>query len=140
MAFSHVYSDSGLFGIYGAVAPDQAKNFITIVANQFIDMRGFTEEEVQRAKNSLKSSIYMNLETNSIALEDIGRQLLMCNRVVSGKEFGQLIDKITKEDLTRVARKLLNNGKPTVVHYGNIGEHLNYGEICEVFEKVKNVF
>merc|ERR1712085_117474 len=104
----------------GTVAPEQVKNFATIVANTWIDLRSFSEDEVTRAKNSLKSSIFMNLESNTVALEDMGRQLLMSEKMATGQEFGALIDGITGEDLTRVARRLLVGGPPTVIHYGNV--------------------
>ena len=140
MAFSHVYSDSGLFGIYGVVASDQAQNFATIVANTFLDMRSFTELELKRGKNSLKSSIFMNLESNGIALEDLGRQLLMCGKMASGEEFAKLIDEIQASDLTRVAKKLLES-RPTVVQYGEVGKSpLKYEEICGTMKKVREHF
>lgn len=41
-------------------------------------MKGATSEELLRAKNSLKSSIYMNLECRGIVMEDIGRRKFPC--------------------------------------------------------------
>ncbi|CAD7959462.1 unnamed protein product [Amoebophrya sp. A25] len=138
-AFSHQYSDTGLLGIYGIVEPNHAKDFVTIVANTFLDLRAFHPVEVQRAKNQLKSSIFMNLEPNAVLMEDFARQLLMSGVVASGHDFARMVDDVTAEDLTNVGRKLLN-AKPTVVHYGNIKEGLSYSEIEHTFDIVRDRF
>eukprot|EP00392_Amoebophrya_sp_AT5.2_P017989 g18432.t1 len=46
-AFSHQYSDTGLFGIYGIVDPNHARDFVTITANTFFDLRSFSPIEVE---------------------------------------------------------------------------------------------
>lgn len=37
---------------------------------------GFSDEEVERAKNQLSASIFMNLESRTVLYDDIGRQIL----------------------------------------------------------------
>ena len=150
MAFSHVYSDSGIFGVYGMVAPDQANEFMKIIANVWLELDQLTEEEVTRAKNSLISSIFMNLETNSIFLEDLGRQILMNGRMVSAVEFARIVRTVTKEDLLRVAFKFIQT-RPTVVHYGAMGTSsagpagrsgggaIVYSEVEKLFGMVRGV-
>lgn len=71
------------------------------MAEQFARMSSVTNEELSRAKNSLKSSIYMNLECRGIVMEDVGRQLLMSNRVISPQEFCASIDAVTEADIKR---------------------------------------
>jgi len=66
-----------------------------------------TAEELSRAKNSVKSSVWMNLECRQIVMEDVARQLLMSDKVVSGHEFCAAIDAVSEADITRVTSKLL---------------------------------
>jgi hypothetical protein len=46
----------------------------------------------------------MNLETNAVAMEDLGRQLLMCGKMATGAEFAHLIDQVTADDLVKVSK------------------------------------
>lgn len=55
-----------------AVCLFQASSAVKVMAEQFAGMTRVTAEELQRAKNSIKSSIYMNLENRGIVMEDIG--------------------------------------------------------------------
>eukprot|EP00397_Hematodinium_sp_SG-2012_P027643 GEMP01029058.1.p1 GENE.GEMP01029058.1~~GEMP01029058.1.p1 ORF type:complete len:522 (+),score=116.03 GEMP01029058.1:58-1623(+) len=114
--FNHVYSDSALFGFYGQVAPDKADHFCKIAQDLLKSLNSFTDEEVTRAKNSLKSSIAMNLETNAVVMEDIGRQLLMLDRVALTSDFHKMIDDITAADLTAAAKEVLKSTPAMAVH------------------------
>lgn len=117
-SFSHVYSDSGIFGIYGVLTqPEHSEVFLQkVIGSVLASLQFFSVEEVERAKNSLKSSVFVNLESNNVALEDVGRQLLMSGKVATGNDFAALVDAVRAEDLQRVAKALLES-KPTVVHY-----------------------
>ncbi len=73
-SFHHCYADSGLFGIAASVSPHFTGRMTDIVAEQ-LDMltrpmkRGVTEGELKRAKNQLKSSLVMALESRSVEVE-----------------------------------------------------------------------
>ena len=82
-----------------------------------------------RAKNSLKSSIPMNLEAKGVAMEDIGRQLIMAGKVGTPSDFASIIDAVTDADLTGAARRCLAS-PPTVVAYGDISYVPHYTTIA----------
>jgi processing peptidase subunit alpha len=80
--------------------------------------------EVNRAKNQLRSSLLMNLESRMVELEDLGRQVQVHGSKVGVKEMCNKIDQLTVQDLRRVARDVLQglvrnpgqgSGAPTVV-------------------------
>lgn len=51
---------------------------VAAVCDEFKKMAGaISDEELQRAKNQLKSSLLMNLESRPILFEDIGRQVCL---------------------------------------------------------------
>ncbi|CCE92601.1 mitochondrial-processing protease subunit alpha TDEL_0E03580 [Torulaspora delbrueckii] len=132
VAFNHSYSDSGIFGISVSCIPQAASEVVRVVAEQFAntfanDKLKLTKEEVSRAKNQLKSSLLMNLESKLVELEDMGRQVQVHGRKVPLKEMIASIEKLTPEDIQRVAEtvftgKVKNNsastGKPTIVMQG----------------------
>ena len=130
VAFNNSYTDSGLFGISASCEPRQAKQMLEVMCRELQNLSletGFAAlqtVEVNRAKNQLRSSLLMNLESRMVELEDLGRQVQVHGRKVRVKEMCAKIDALTVNDLRRVAKlvfggKVNNIGKgsgaPTVV-------------------------
>lgn len=74
---------------------------LRLIADQFSKLSTVTDEEMRRAKNALKSSILMNLESRAVVLEDIGRQLLMSGKIMGGEELCARVDQVTPKDIER---------------------------------------
>lgn len=131
-AFNHSYSDSGIFGISASCVPQAAPYMAELLAQQFAhtfsrDELQLTQEEVARAKNQLKSSLLMNLESKLVELEDLGRQVQLHGRKVPVPEMIASIEKLTVEDVRRTAETVFTGqvrnkgngtGKATVVMQG----------------------
>jgi processing peptidase subunit alpha len=82
------------------------------------------EGEVKRAKNQLKSSLLMNLESRMVELEDLGRQVQVHGRKVGVHEMIKRIDQVNIPELRDVAKQVFGglvknpgggSGAPTVV-------------------------
>ncbi|KAK7695064.1 hypothetical protein QCA50_002253 [Cerrena zonata] len=58
--------------------------------------------ELMRAKNQLKSSLVMALESRSVEVEDLGRQVLVHNRKVPVSEMCDKIDEVDQKAISRV--------------------------------------
>lgn len=127
-ASSVMYADSGLFTVYATVVPQHADNFISVLSRIFQGVARISPEEMQRAKNALKSSIHMNLEMRAVMMEDIGRQLILSGKVGSAQEFGRMVDAVTHEDLLVALRECLLT-EPTVVAYGAVEKVPSYEQI-----------
>merc|ERR1711988_2044780 len=102
-----MYADSGLFTVYSTVVPHHAEDFVTVLARIFSGLSRITNEELQRAKNALKSSIHMNLEMRAVMVEDVGRQLVLAGKVGSAQEFGRMVDAVTADDMRAALRACL---------------------------------
>ncbi|KAJ4505056.1 Mitochondrial-processing peptidase subunit alpha [Exophiala dermatitidis] len=130
VAFNHSYTDSGLFGIAGACEPGRVGHMVDVMCRELQALTlesGFPSlqlAEVNRAKNQLRFSLLMNLESRLVELEDLGRQVQVHGRKVGVKEMCAKIDALTVSDLRRVAKQILTGqvhnrghgtGAPTVV-------------------------
>lgn len=130
IAFNHAYTDSGLFGIAASCAPAQIAQLLEVMCRELHALGQETgygvlrQAEVQRAKNQLRSSLLMNMESRMVELEDLGRQVQVHGRKVGVKEMCAKIDAVTVKDLQRVARQVFGgdiknlgggSGAPTVV-------------------------
>lgn len=130
VAFNHAYTDSGLFGISASCATQFVPRMLDTMARELsllsteTGLGRLSEVEVNRAKNQLRSSLLMNLESRMVELEDLGRQVQVHGRRVPVKEMVANIEKVTMKDLRRVAKQVFSgqvrntgngSGAPTVV-------------------------
>ena len=130
IAFNNSYTDSGLFGISASCSPQRAWQMLEAMCRELQNLTlesGFSSlqvAEVNRAKNQLRSSLLMNLESRMVELEDLGRQVQVHGRKVGVKEMCAKIDALTVKDLRRVAQQVFGghvmnagqgSGAPTVV-------------------------
>ncbi|KAJ3105430.1 Mitochondrial-processing peptidase subunit alpha [Phlyctochytrium bullatum] len=108
---SFSYTDTSLFGITAAVPPafQTHEHIGHILCDQLYRMtEGFSIEELSRAKNQLKSNLLMSLESRSVELEDIARQVMLQNgHRIGVSEMCRRVDSLKEEDLVRVARRVL---------------------------------
>ncbi|BGP14705.1 hypothetical protein JCM10213_006215 [Rhodosporidiobolus nylandii] len=136
-SFHHCYLDSGLFGMSISVHPSFLARTPDLIAQQLDSVtrpmpNGVGEPELARARNQLKSSLAMALESRLVQVEDLGRQVQVHNRKVSMPEMAALIDRVSLSDLYRVANRVLRpsaspilsdrgkSGRPTVVAQGRV--------------------
>jgi len=98
--------------------------------------------EVERAKNQLRSSLMMNLESRMTELEDLGRQVQVQGYKVSAQEMCQKISALTTSDLRRVAERVLTgavinvgqgSGRPAYVAHGEIDAIGDVEAICKKY-------
>ncbi|KAK3692172.1 peptidase M16 inactive domain-containing protein [Podospora appendiculata] len=130
VAFNHSYTDSGLFGIAASCFPGRTAAMLQVMCRELKALTvegGFSalnDIEVARAKNQLRSSLLMNLESRMVELEDLGRQVQVHGHKIPVLEMTRRINGLTVKDLRRVASMVVggfveNRGKgsgaPTVV-------------------------
>ncbi|CAD6216424.1 GSCOCG00004582001-RA-CDS [Cotesia congregata] len=128
-AYNHAYIDSGLFCIHASSTPSHVKEMVQVIVKELVAMAGdMTDNELARAKKQLQSMLLMNLEQRPVVFEDIGRQVLATGTRKRPEYFIQEIDKISKDDIHRVARRLLKS-PPSVAARGEIKNTLSLSEI-----------
>ncbi|EEP78478.1 mitochondrial processing peptidase alpha subunit [Uncinocarpus reesii 1704] len=130
MAFNYSYTDSGLFGISSSCSPPRIADMLEVMCRELQSLTlesgypALQPAEVNRAKNQLRSSLLMNLESRMVELEDLGRQVQVHGRKVGVMEMCRQIEAVTVADLRRVAKDVFfgrvknkgdGTGRPTVV-------------------------
>lgn len=153
VAFNHAYTDSGLFGISAACGTAYVPRMLDTMARELsllstsTGLGRLTTGEVERAKNQLRSSLLMNLESRMVELEDLGRQVQVHGRRIPVKEMVANIEAVTVQDLRRVAATVFGgqvvnpgggSGAPTVVLQMGEEEGVRLREIGwgEIQEKI----
>jgi processing peptidase subunit alpha len=144
VAFNHAYTDSGLFGISAACGTQFVPRMLDTMARELSVLSAetglgrLTDVEVKRAKNQLRSSLLMNLESRMVGLEDLGRQVQVHGRRIPVKEMVKNIEDVTIQDLRRVAKQVFGgeiknagegSGAPTVVLQQGMEENVTLRDI-----------
>jgi predicted Zn-dependent peptidase len=107
--FSEVtpYSDAGIFSVYAGTAKETIGEVLDLTLAEFRSMKEspVTEEELRRAKNHLKGSLMLSLESTSSRMSNLARQELYFGRFYSLDEILASIEAVTREEIQVLARE-----------------------------------
>lgn len=107
------YQDAGSFSIQAGVDPSKLDKAIKAIMKEL--MRTTTakvsERELRDAKEFIKGKTTLALENSSALAEWFGRQEILTGKIASPEARLKQLERVTREDLLRVAKKLFQNGK-----------------------------
>ena len=99
------YSDAGMLTVYAGTAKDTIGQVIDLTIKEFRAMKEspVTEEELTRAKNHLKGSLMLSLESTTSRMSNLARQELYFGRFYSLDEILASIETVTRDDVQTLA-------------------------------------
>ena len=121
LGISLIHNDAGCIGIVGSTDPQYAPSLLRVILDQmlWVATEPAEEEELSRARNRLKSSVLMNLESRLVLGDDMARQVSTYGKRENAEDVCRKIDAVTAEDIMRVAMRGLTSN-PSVVAYGDL--------------------
>jgi predicted Zn-dependent peptidase len=101
------YSDAGMLTVYAGTAKETVGQVIDLIVKEFRDLKEtlVPEEELLRAKNHLKGSLMLSLESTSSRMSNLARQELYFRRFYSLDEILAGIETVTREGVQALARE-----------------------------------
>jgi predicted Zn-dependent peptidase len=110
-------SDGGLFVIYGGTAEEHFEEVVELVHAELDRLlrEPPSEEETLSARNQLKGTRVLALESMQARAEIIGSQMLLCDEILPIEEVLASIDAVTPEQIHALANELLKPEQRTVV-------------------------
>jgi predicted Zn-dependent peptidase len=114
------YSDAGMMTVYAGTAKETVGKVIDLVIQEFRELKDnlVTEEELLRAKNHLKGSLMLSLESTSARMSNLARQELYFRRFYSLDEILAGIETVTREEIQAVAREFFRPEQIAVTALG----------------------
>jgi predicted Zn-dependent peptidase len=114
------YRDTGSMTIYAGCANDAVGELIDVVVAELRRMKdeALPSAELQRAKDHLKGSLMLNLESTSSRMSHLARQEIYFDRHFTLDETLAGVQRVTVADIQRVAQDLLSNGSLAVTVLG----------------------
>ncbi|HUN61821.1 MAG TPA: pitrilysin family protein [Candidatus Sulfotelmatobacter sp.] len=101
------YSDTGMLSVYAGTAKETIGQVLDLTIAEFRAMKEspVTEEELLRAKNHLKGSLMLSLESTSSRMSNLARQELYFHRFSSLDEILSSIEAVTREQVQALAQE-----------------------------------
>ena len=101
------YSDAGMMTVYAGTAKETVGQVLDLVIKEFCDLKNepVTEEELLRAKNHLKGSLMLSLESTSARMSNLARQELYFGHFFSLDAILESIGAVTREELQALANE-----------------------------------
>ena len=127
-SFSSSFADTGMFGISTAVGRDTEEKALTLI-RQEVDRflrDGIDEEELSRARELIKSSIILSMESSSSRMNRLGSSVLSFGYCLTADEIIERYNAVTAEDVMALARKTLTNENQSLSALGRLGDTDHY--------------
>jgi predicted Zn-dependent peptidase len=119
----NTFADTGLLTVYAATNPKRAAEVIRLVVEELRKLRddGPTEDELNVAKEHLKGSLMLALESTSSRMSNLARQEIYFGRQLTLEETIRGIEQVTRRKLTNMARAVLDGQRLSLGAVGRIG-------------------
>ena len=101
------YSDTGLLSVYAGTGKETIGKVLDLTVAEFRAMKEspVSEDELLRAKNHLKGSLMLSLESTSSRMSNLARQELYFHRFSSLDEILASIEAVTREEVQTLAQE-----------------------------------
>ena len=116
------YRDAGSFTIYAGCANEAVGEVIDLVVEELRGVKStpVPDTELQRAKDHLKGSLMLSLENTASRMSHLARQEIYFDRQFGLDETLQGIERVTADDVRRVANDLFRDGSLAATVLGNV--------------------
>jgi predicted Zn-dependent peptidase len=102
----HGLKEAAGIGCYAGTTPDKAQETLDVITAEFNRLKdGISEEEIERAKVGLKSSLVLQSESSSSRAAGIGGDYYMLGRVRSLDEIKNKIEQTTVDSVLEFLRR-----------------------------------
>lgn len=114
------FHDTGCMSVYAGTSADKARQVIDLVLKEFSELKAkpITSEELQRAKDYLKGSLLLSLESSSSRMGNLARQEMYFGRYINQDEIAKSVDAVTADQVLGVAREFFRPERLAVTVLG----------------------
>ena len=108
--FASQYTDTGQVGLYVGTREDNLRECLDVATEQILDIAAgnLTDEELERAKENLKSRIMLSMESTSNRMSRLGKSLITNTEILSVSRIIAEIDGVTIPAVAELAGVLLS--------------------------------
>jgi predicted Zn-dependent peptidase len=106
----NLYRDAGTLVVYAGAAPGKAAKVIDLTMDEFRDFRAqlVPWQELKRAKENIKGSVMLSLESSSSRMTHLAQQLIYYGRVKTLEEVLNSVERVTARDIRNLANRIFD--------------------------------
>jgi predicted Zn-dependent peptidase len=116
------YRDTGCLSIYAGTSLESARKVVESITNEFrqLKQQTVTDEELRRAKDHLKGSLMLSLESTASRMSNLARQELYFGHFFSLDALLESIEAVTADDVQRIAQTFFDTRQIALTILGNL--------------------
>jgi predicted Zn-dependent peptidase len=116
------YRDTGCLSIYAGTSIEAARKVVESITREFRDLKDnpVGTEELRRAKDHLKGSLMLSLESTASRMSNLARQEMYFGHFFSLDELVESIERVTSEDVHRIAVTFFDPKQIALTVLGNL--------------------
>src|SRR5271165_2596175 len=116
------YKDTGCLAVYAGTSRASAPRVVQSIVKEFHDVKQnpIPEEELKRAKDQLKGSLMLSLESSTARMSNLARQEMYHDHFMDMDEIIERIQEVTLEDVIRTANEMFQPEAIAVTVLGNL--------------------
>ena len=122
--FSEVsaFRDTGCVSVYAGTSAGSVREVVRLILEEFRRSKEelVPEEEVRRAKDNLKGSLLLGLESTSSRMANLARQHLYFNRFFTLDEMAENIERVTADEMQQAAQAFFHSRLVALAVVGNL--------------------
>jgi predicted Zn-dependent peptidase len=123
-SFLSSYLDSGLFGIYTAIDPQEINQVLKIINKEIREIRQgkITDMDLDEAKEHLIGGMLLGAESTDTRMMRLARNEFIFGRYLTDEEIINRLEKVTVDEVVQVARDIFLDDHVSLVTLGKIKE------------------
>lgn len=116
------YADTGCLVVYAGTSLESARKVVESILKEFTELKQqeVPAEELRRAKDHLKGSLMLSLESTSSRMSNLARQEMHFQRFFTLDELVESIEKVTSSEVQRVAQDFFDQRGVALTILGNL--------------------
>ncbi|HKW16683.1 MAG TPA: pitrilysin family protein [Terriglobales bacterium] len=116
------YRDTGCLSIYAGTSRESAAKVVECIVTEFRKLKteAVQQDELRRAKDQLKGSLMLSLESSNARMSNLARQEMYFDHFYGLDELIAKIEAVTAEELRELANQFFNTESIAVTILGNL--------------------
>jgi predicted Zn-dependent peptidase len=116
------YRDTGCLSVYAGTSLESTPRVVDSILAEFRELKSevIPTEELRRAKDQLKGSLMLSLESSTSRMSNLARQEMYFKRFFSLDETIEQIESVAAEEVCEMANMLFHPDKLAITVLGNL--------------------
>jgi predicted Zn-dependent peptidase len=116
------YRDTGCLSVYAGTSLESTLKVVESIVGEFRELKDHPvpEDELRRAKDQLKGSLMLSLESTTARMSNLARQEMYFDRFFGLDEILEGVESVTAEDLQKLAQEFFLTEAVAVTVLGNL--------------------